>query len=366
MPPGMPACSAFRNPPERLFLPRVTPVERFSERLARMETTQVQIGAALVVLFFVSVSGTVGYAYLEGWSLMDGVYMTFITLTTIGFEEVHPLSFRGRIFTVAIGTVGIVTIGFILTRTTQMLVARQRLRKRHMERMIARIKDHYVICGFGRIGTRIANVFQEAGQPFVVIDNAPQKLERLKKTNYLYVAGNAESEEALIEAGLNRAKGMITTLTEDSDNVFATLIARELRPDLMILARASTSENVRRLYRAGASKVVSPYEIGADRMARVILRPNVDHFLEQTALTGTFDLQMEEVRIEPGSSIEGQTLVEADFRNRFEAIVVGVVAGATEEVIFNPKASTRMNAGDTLVVLGNREMLERLVASCRA
>ncbi len=341
--------------------------ERLIDGLTRMETTRVQILGALVLLLLVSLTGTLGYSFIEGWSIWDGIYMTFITLTTIGFEEVNPLSPRGRIFTIAIGTVGIVTIGFIVTRTTQLLVTRQRLRKRHMERMIRRLKNHYLICGYGRIGARIARDFQDAGRSFVIIENASHKIEKLEKTTFLYIEGNAEAEETLKEARIEYAQGMITTLTQDSDNVFATLIARELRPNMMILARASTSENVRRLYRAGATKVVSPYEIGADRMARVILRPNVDQFLEHTVHTaGSFDLQMDEMKIEPGCSIEGLTLLDSDFRNRFGAIVVGVLSGETGEITFNPRADTRMHAGDIIVVLGSQQMLDHLKAGCRA
>ncbi|MEM6336428.1 MAG: potassium channel protein [Bacteroidota bacterium] len=332
--------------------------------LTHFDSTKAQIFGGVVFIFVLSITGMVGYRLLEGWSLMDGLYMTFITLTTIGFAEVAPLSFGGRIFTIALGTVGIICIGFIVTRITQLLVARQRLRERHIRRMINRLSDHYIICGFGRIGARIASDLWKAGKSFVVIEIDEEKLEHLDGTDYLYIDGNAEQDAVLQRAGIERASGLITTLREDSSNVFVTLLGRELNPSLFIMARSSTTDNVRRLRRAGADKVIAPYEIGADQMARVILKPNVNRFLEKTVRGHSDDLRMDEISVKPGSSLENKTLIEADFRQEYGSIVIGIVSADSDDIIFNPKATTRLQAGDVLIVLGTAEMFERLQASC--
>ena len=175
---------------------------------------------------------------------------------------------------------------------------------------------------------------------------------------------NAEEDHVLREAGIDRALGVISTLTSDADNVFVTLLARELNPKLFILARTNSEENARRLYRAGADKVISPYEIGADRMARVILKPNVDRFLEHALHVGGLDLQIEEIQVEAGSSIEGRSLRESDFRNSYGAMVVGVVSGDEGDVTFNPSADREFTAGDVLVVFGDGTMIEEVRRGC--
>ncbi|MGA7306361.1 MAG: NAD-binding protein [Rhodothermales bacterium] len=333
---------------------------RASRRLVETEPVKVQVIGAFGVLFLLGVSGTIIYGMLPGWSLLDGLYMTFITLTTIGFAEVHPLSGLARIFTIAISVVGVLTIGFIVARTTQLFVTGPTLKFRHMKRTIDDLTGHYIICGYGRLGQRIARDFNDDGRPFLVIENAPAKIEKLTEAGFLYLEGNAEEDNALLDAGIDRAHGIVTTLTSDSDNVFVTLLARELNPDIFILARTNASANARRLYRAGANKVISPYEIGADRMARVVLRPNVDRFLERALHVQGLDLQIEEIEVLPGSPLDGQTLSGAQFRQHYGAIVVGIVEQPAKEVTFNPAADRLMSAGDILIVIGDMKMI-RLV-----
>lgn len=304
--------------------------------------------------------GMVGYSYIEHWSFSDGLFMTFITLTTIGFGEVHELSNAGRILTILIGLSGIGTVAFIATRSAQILLAGQRLKRRHLMQTINKLSDHYVLCGYGRIGKRIADDLQRNGVPFVVIETDDNKIEWLKNSNVLYVDGDAEEEDSLEAAGVERARGIILTLPEDSVNVFVTLIAREINPDIFILARTNKHGNMRKLLRAGADKVVSPYEIGADRMAQVILRPIVDRFMEKVLHTDALNLDMEEVMVNKGSALAGKSLAESNLRKNFDAIVVAIMDGTTLEMKFNPDANDRINSGDTLIVLGSREMIGRL------
>ena len=306
------------------------------------------------------VFGTFGYVWIEGWSVLDGLYMTFLTLSTIGFNEVGSLSTTGRIFTMVIGFVGIGSVAIIATRSAQVLINSQRIKTRHMSQLIKKLDDHYIICGYGRIGSRIAADFAATDIPFVIIENDPSKIADLDQSHFLFVEGDAEEESSLLKAGLTHAKGLILTLPEDSMNVFVSLLARELNKDVYILARAGKSKNRRRLLRAGANKVISPYEIGAYRMSQVVLRPNVVRFMEDIFLDDDLDLTMEEVPVELGSPVAGKTLSESNLRQHFDIIVVGMIRKETHETEFNPGANEIIRPGDVLIVLGNPAMIQKL------
>ena len=329
--------------------------------LAQTDPTHREILYASLFLFFLFITGTVGYHFSEGWGWFDGFYQTFVTITTIGFGEVEPLSKRGRVFTVLLAVIGIGTVGVIGTRIAQMLVSSQHLRERHMKQRIERTSDHYVLCGYGTVGARIARDLNESGERVVVIENDPEVIEEIKEnTDLLLVEGDAEEENVVEEAGIARAHGLVLALPEDSANVFVTLMARELNPDIFILARTGYHRNRRKLLNAGADKVIAPDEVGADRMAQVILRPTVDQFMENVLRTGALGLEMEEAVIEDGSLLAGSSLADSNFRQEFEAIVIGIKDHDSGEMNFNPHPQDELEANDTLVVLGNNEMIERL------
>ncbi len=328
--------------------------------LARSEATKREIVLASLFLAALLATGTVGYSIIEGWYWLDGLYMTFITLTTIGFAEVRKLSDAGRIFTIFIGLVGIGAVAFIATRAAQLLLTSEAISKRHMNKRISQLRNHYIVCGFGRIGKRVALDLRRAGMPFVVVEISPIKVEWLVEEDLLFVNGNAEDDEVLTAAGIDSAKGLILTLPDDSSNVFVTLTARELNPDLFIVARTDTHHNERKLRRAGANKVVAAYEIGADRIAQVILRPHVDRFVEDVLKSDGLDLIMEEVSVQDGSLLANQSLAESTFRQRFNAIVVAILDSETDEMQFNPNATSTIKAGDILIVLGSQDMINRL------
>ncbi len=328
--------------------------------LVKTEPTRREIALATVFLLLLMATGTLGYGIIEGWYWLDGLYMTFITLSTIGFSEVRTLSAAGRVFTIVIGLIGIGAVAFIATRGAQLLLASELISKRHMTKRISQLNNHYIVCGYGRIGKRVAQDLYRAKKSFVVVEVNPNKVEEIVGTDFLYVHGNAEAEETLLEAGIRSAKGLILTLPEDSSNVFVTLTAREIRPDLFILVRTDTHHNERKLRRAGADKVVAAYEIGADRMAQVILRPNVDRFIEDVLQSEGLDLNMEEVRVQEGSSIADKSLAQSNFRQRFNAIVVAILDGNTKEMHFNPSAASTIKAGDILIVLGSDDMIRKL------
>jgi len=315
---------------------------------------------ANVFLAGVLTIGTIGYTIIEGWPWQDSLYMTFITLTTIGFQEVHELSMPGRMFTILVGLTGIGSVAFIATRSAQILLNTSVFRNRAMMKSINATSDHYILAGFGRIGNRIALDLQRNEVPFVVIELNEEKRESIDRSHMLYIMGDAEDEDVLESAGIERAKGLILTLPEDRANVFATLVARELNPDLFILVRTDTNANRRKLIRSGADKVVAPYEIGADRMAQVLLRPSVDRFMERVLQAGALNYTMDEVVVMPGSPLAGKTLQEADFRHQFDAIVVAVMDGNTLNMSFNPGPAEMIKADDTLIVMGSSEMISRL------
>lgn len=333
-------------------------------RYSQQSSVNVFMSRELVVanlfLAVVLVTGTFGYSLIEGWPLMDSLYMTFITLTTIGFREVHDMTAGGRIFTIIIGLTGIGSVAFIATRTAQVLLNTKAFRYKRMMRSIDATTEHYILAGFGRIGQRIARDLERNQVPFVVIEMADRLEDELEDLGYKHLIGDAETEEVLQMAGIERALGLILTLPEDRANVFATLVAREMNPDLFIMVRTDTNANRRKLIRAGADKVVAPYEIGADRMAQVLLRPSVERFMERVMQSDALAYSMDEVNVEEGSELAGKSLQEANFRQRFDAIVVAVMEGVSKGMTFNPGPTEVINAGDTLIVMGSTEMISRL------
>ena len=318
----------------------------------------------IVVVFFfllvLVVAGTVGYMFIEEWGWMDGLYFTFITLTTIGYGELHELSTTGRFFTILIAALGIGAFVFIGSRGVQVLLIGHNLRESHMKRQISRMKNHYIICGYGRVGKRIVKDLIKGGESFVVIDRAGETIDLLREEGIPFIEGDAEDEKTLNAAALKSAKGLILATPEDSTNVFVSLTAREIRKDLFILARTNSWRNERKLLHAGANKAIAPDEIGARRMAQVILRPHVDRFMDEIFHAESLDRAMDEVTIREDAEIIGKSLAQSHFRQQFDLIVIAVIDGATREMRFNPNAQDAIQAQDILIVLGGPEVIQRL------
>lgn len=332
--------------------------------LARTSTARREVTLALIFILLLLAVGSVGYALLEGWSWFDGLYMAFITITTIGFQEVRDLSVWGRLLTMVIALLGIGTGGLVATRLAQLLLTNQNLRQRRIARMIDRMDRHLIICGFGRIGRRIVQDLHHSDRPFVVVEEKEEHIESLREAQIPCVQGDAREEEVLHAAGIERAQSLLLTLPEDATTVFVTLTAREItgdsNADLFIIARTNDHRNRSKLLTAGASKVIAPLEVGADRMAQVVMRPNVDRFMEEVLRTGALGLQMDEVHVQENAPLAGRTLAESKFRQQFEAVVVAVIEPDEDDMNFNPGANMKIQAGDILVVLGNPEMIRRL------
>jgi len=305
--------------------------------------------------------GSLGFVFIEGWSFFDALYMTVITVTTVGYFEVHPLDRWGRIYNMLLILSGMGVIFYIITAMARVVVEgeiREALGKRKLVKVIKRLKDHYIICGFGRIGEIIARQLQERKVPFVVIENNPDQLPRLDAAGYSFVAGDATREEALMEAGIERARGLVAVVSSDAGNVYITLTARSLNPKLIIVARSVEEGSRQKLLRAGADKVESPYEMGGRKMAQTILRPTVVTFMELAMQEGV-EWSMEEVAVGEGSPLIGLPLKGSGIRQKFDLIVVAIKR-ADGQRLFNPTLETEILAGDTLILLGLRKNLEAL------
>ncbi len=329
-------------------------------------TSQPRIVRIFAILLTLIVVGTAGYCWIEGWGVLDSLFMVVITLATIGYGEIHPLTPEGRVFTILLVVAGVsvatYTVG-TLTRMVgegevQLLLGRRRLMTR-----IRKLKDHYIICGYGRIGSLVASEFKQRPLPFVVIERNEQKVVGLPR-DFPVVHGDATEEQVLLDAGIERARGLVTVLHSDADNLFVTLTARDLNPKLYIIARYEEPKSELKLLRAGADKVVSPYIIGGTRMAMAVLRPAVIDFIELATRSESLGLQMEEVLLEEGSPLVGCALADTEIRSRLNTIIVAIkrTSGHME---FNPAATSVFGEGDKLIAIGEREDLRQLEAMAR-
>jgi len=321
-----------------------------------------------VILSLISLSiliggGSLGYVLIEGWKPFDALYMTIITIATVGYREVYDLSHGGKVFTILLIIFGAGTIAYAIGSMFQFMVEgqlRALLGRKKLQKQINRLKGHYIICGYGRIGRLITREFASKPLPFIVVEQQPDRCRRLEAEGYLFVEGDATNDEILEQAGLRRAKGLITAVTSDSANVFITLTARGINPDLFILARASEDGADLKLIRAGANKVVSPYTIGATRMAQAVLRPSVVDFIDIATGTESLELQLEEIRVAPDSILAGKSLINSSIRKDLGIIIVGIKKG--EHMRFNPAPTTEIEPGDILITLGEPPSIKNLEA----
>lgn len=317
---------------------------------------------AIIFLLSVFVVGIGGYMVIEGWNFFDSLYMVVITLATVGFGEIHPLTFHGRIFTIVLILVW-AGIGFYaLSSIIQPIIEgeiRKVLGRKKLEKEIRNLKDHYIVCGFGRMGSYISRELRNASVSYIIIEKDEYLREKLERENYLYLYGNASEDEVLIEAGVKKARGLVAVVASDADNVYITLTARQLNPNLFILARSSNESSERKLQQAGANKVISPYQMGAVRMVQAILRPAVLDFIEIAFHGKSMELQCEEFLVKPNSSLVGSSLQEAEIRKNLGVIIVAIKE-TSGKMVFNPSREVRINAGDTLITLGEKKDLVRL------
>jgi voltage-gated potassium channel len=289
--------------------------------------------------------------------------MTVITLTTVGFTEVHPLSDAGRLFTIGLIAFGIFLVTWVATTLVALVVGeelRSSIRMRRMEREISSLRDHFIVCGHGRMGRQACQDFARAGVPFVVVENNPEELERVRECGMPYVAGDATEDSILLAAGVERARGLIAVAANDAQNTFITLTARKLNPELLIVARSVEESAEAKLLAAGANRVVSPYVIGGRRIAAAALRPTVVEFLETVMHLENTDLAVNECVVGERSDLVGRSLVEAAVRQRTGAVVLAIKYTHDGGLDTHLDPDHALEAGDVLVALGTVAQLQEL------
>jgi len=316
------------------------------------------LGLIVLVISF----GTAGYMSIEGWNFLDSLYMTIITLTTVGFREIHDLSFNGKVFTIVliIGGVGTVLYAlstgakFVLEGELQEIFGRKRLEKKLKD-----LEGHYIVCGYGRMGKIIAKELKHENLTFVVIEKNDVVMDPDEKEEILIVQGDATKDELLKKVGIEKAKCLISALPTDAENLYVVLSARGLNPNLLIVARAGEEGSEQKLLRAGADRVVSPYHIGGLRIAHTVLKPAVVDFIEFATKSGNIDLQMEEITIQKDSGLVGQSLDQCGI-GRDLGIIIVAIKQQNGEMKFNPTFRTTIEAGDTLIAVGETSKLNVL------
>ncbi len=321
-----------------------------------------KVYTVVVLLILLLSVGTIGYMAIEELSFMDSLYMTVITISTVGFGEVQALSGPGRLFTIGLIFSGLFIAAFAVTLVNSFVLEGEfkfLMRRRLMENKVAKLTDHYIICGAGQTGLHVVNQFKKRGVSYVVLESDKDKVEHIIDAGGSAIVGDATTEEDLIKVGIERAKGIVCCLANDADNVFTVLTARGLKPDLLIVSRAIEDKADLKLLKAGANKVVSPNEIGGSRMAALMLRPAVVSFLDVITRAGEVVIDLEEIIINPGSKLAGKTLADARIPEQTGLVVMAIkrITGKTE---INPGSSFVLAELDSLIVLGKAEQVEKL------
>jgi voltage-gated potassium channel len=320
-----------------------------------------RITVLVVLSILLTAFGTLGYMLVQNYTFVEALYMTIITLSTVGFTEVHPLDNSGRIFTMILILMGVSFVAFSLAYFSQILLDGNLLeayRRRKLKKRLDQLENHYVVCGYGEMGEIIVGELRKHKIPVAIIESDESVVARLKEKDLPCLSGDATDEDNLVAAGIRRAKGLVSLVNKDSENVFIVLTARDLNKDLLIFARASSPGTDKRLLKAGADRVVSPYAIGAIRIAHNILRPTVTDFIELAMSGEGMELSMEEVRIPENSKLAGIELMASGVRSNYDLIVMAIKR-ADGEMIFNPAPQETLQAGDTLVAIGAVENLSR-------
>lgn len=316
----------------------------------------IAVGLVLLVASF----GTAGYMLLEGWNFIDSLYMTVITLASVGFKEIHDLSLFGRIFTIIIIIGGVGTVAYALSAGAKIILEgelQEVYGRRRLEKKIKELKDHYIVCGYGRMGRIICRELREKNIKFVIVEKQPDIHK--DSEDLLIYPGDATNDEVLKELGIEKAKGLVSVLPSDAENLFVVLSARGLNPNLFIVVRAGEEGSEKKLIRAGADKVVSPYHIGGLRIAHTVLKPAVVDFIEFATKSGNIDLQMEEVLIQESSVLVGKSLDECGIGRELGIIIVAIKK-PDGEMKFNPTFKSAIKTGDTLIALGESSKLKNL------
>ena len=325
-----------------------------------------RFGWATVYFLAAFAIGTAGFAWIEEWSFLDALYMSVTTITSVGFMEVQPLSAEGRVFAMVLIGLGITGLGIWWGLVTALIVEldlKEFFRERRTMRDIEKLRDHFIVCGTGNMGRVVAEEMGRSNIPYLVIERDPARIRQLREANpaALAIEGDATKEHTLQEARIESARGLAVCLTDDADNLFASLTARGLNPDLTIVARAQDEEALSKLKRAGADHTISPNMTGGIRMASMLIRPSVVSFLDVATASAEISLRLEETSVPDQSNLAGHTLSEARIPQETGLVVLALRRQeGPEEFLFNPGPETRLEAGDVILTLGRQEQIAGL------
>lgn len=309
---------------------------------------------SILLLVLLLVGGTVGYVAIEGMGLIDAFYMTVITLATVGFGEVHPLSQLGRLYTTAFIIIGVGAGAWAITNGIEVLFGESvwvSMQRRRMDRLLMDLQNHYIVCGFGRMGRQIVRDLVNRNEPFVVIERDPRVEDTLIAEGYPYLMGDAEDDAVLRRAGVARARGIVAALNSDAANVLTVLTSREFNPNILVVARAASESSEAKLRRAGADRVVNPDAIGGHRLALALLQPKVHDFMSKIFNIEEMEVDIGEVIVLQGAEIAGRTIAETNIRNRWNLTILAMQT-PTGEFIISPDARRIIEPGETLILIG--------------
>jgi len=321
----------------------------------------------LILLPIILIGGTIGFSTIEHWNLLDSIYMTIITLATIGYHEVHPLTDPGKLFTILFVIFGVAPAwGFLVSVLFKSILEghlRKMLGSRIMEKQIKKLKDHYIVCGFGRVGQTVCSEMNRNKVTFVVIEQSPAAIVELEKAGHIFIQGSCADDENLIAAGIERAKGLVNTIADEADAVYVTLSAKQLNPKIFIMARADSQSVRNKLIRAGATRVLSPHVYAGIHMTQTTLRPNVVDFMTIASDGNTEGLKVEEIAIKEGSKLNGVSLKDSGIGSKLGITVIGSKKKGLE-MYYNPPPDFLINDGDTLILIGTGSQLAKLEEFC--
>jgi voltage-gated potassium channel len=316
------------------------------------------------ILLLVIIAGTIGYKFIEGWGILDSLYMTVITITTVGYAEIHPLSPAGRGFSIILILVGVGTAFYILTSLVRYMIEGEfgiRLGRQRMETKIKRLNNHFILCGYGRVGQTIANILRQQEAKLVVIDRDREAINKAQQAGHLTINGDATKDESLKQAKIGNARGIIIALGDDAASIYTTLAAKELNPTLPIVARASNEDAERKLQQAGANRVVAPEIIGGARMARLSLRPQAVEFIETVLFGREKQLLVEEIEVGEKSQLVDSTIKEIE--EHFPGVRILALKNKDGALVPNPSPNSTIEKSSSLTAFGTIEQL-RDIESC--
>lgn len=324
-----------------------------------------RILTAAVLVTSILLGGTLGYRVLLGWNVVDSLYMTLTTVTTIGFGEIHEMDARGRVFTMCLIVFGVGSVLYVLSSGAQAILEghlRNLFRRRRMERKVAGLSNHVIICGYGRMGKIVAEELLARRVPCVIVENGPELAKQIQEEGLSIIEGDATRDDVLKRAGIESARAIACVLDSDAKNLYITLSARELNPKILVLSRCVEESAEEKLRRAGANKLVFPYREGAKQIAATIVHPNVQEFMETILHRGDLRLEMREFTIPAGSFLDGVTLRQSRLREEYNLIVVGLRPAGIETMTFNPPTNSLLKGGDIMVGLGGAGQMDRLLS----